>query len=144
MLYCREDFTAFADVCFREFGEDVKLWTTINEATIFAFAFYGKDVRYGNCTTGNYCMETYIAGHNMLLAHASASNLYKLKYKVYIFISFSLLKLSTRMNLIHMTVQSKQRGSIGLSIFALGLTPYTNSKDDEIATQRAKAFLYGW
>ncbi|CAB83125.1 beta-glucosidase-like protein [Arabidopsis thaliana] len=69
-----EDFTAFADVCFREFGEDVKLWTTINEATIFAFAFYGKDV----------------------------------------------------------------------SIFALGLTPYTNSKDDEIATQRAKAFLYGW
>jgi len=41
-------------------------------------------------------------------------------------------------------VQSKQKGSIGLSIFAFGLSPYTNSKDDEIATQRAKIFLYGW
>jgi beta-glucosidase len=55
-----------------------------------------------------------------LLAHASASKLYKLKYK------------------------STQKGSIGLSIFAFGLSPYTNSKDDEIATQRAKAFFYGW
>ncbi|XP_023637805.1 beta-glucosidase 8-like isoform X2 [Capsella rubella] len=120
-----EDFTAFSDVCFREFGEDVKLWTTINEATIFAIAFYGQRPRLGhctptNCSTGNSCMETYIAGHNMLLAHASASNLYKLKYK------------------------SKQKGSIGLSLFALGLSPYTNSKDDEIATQRARAFLFGW
>ncbi|VYS61229.1 unnamed protein product [Arabidopsis thaliana] len=123
-----EDFTAFADVCFREFGDDVKLWTTINEATIFAIATYGEGVTFGhctptkftNCSSGNSCTETYIAGHNMLLAHASASNLYKLKY------------------------QSKQRGSIGLSIYAFGLSPYTNSKDDEIATQRAKAFLYGW
>ncbi|XP_023637803.1 beta-glucosidase 8 isoform X2 [Capsella rubella] len=120
-----EDFTAFADVCFREFGEDVKLWTTINEATIFAISSYGQGIKFGhctptNCSTGNSCMETYIAGHNMLLAHASASNLYKLKYK------------------------SKQRGSVGLSIFAFGLSPYTNSIDDEIATERAKAFLFGW
>ncbi|KAL1209088.1 Beta-glucosidase 8 [Cardamine amara subsp. amara] len=123
-----EDFTAFADVCFREFGEDVKLWTTINEATMFAIGTYGEGVKFGhcnvtksiNCSTKKTCVETYLAGHNMLLAHASASNMYKLKYK------------------------SKQRGSIGLSIFAFGLSPYTNSKDDEIATQRAKAFLYGW
>ncbi|XP_010468924.1 PREDICTED: beta-glucosidase 8-like isoform X1 [Camelina sativa] len=121
-----EDFTAFADVCFREFGEDVKLWTTINEATIFAIAYYGQGRRFGhctpptNCSTGNSCMDTYIAGHNILLAHASASNLYKLKYK------------------------RKQRGFIGLSMFALGLSPYTNSKEDETATERAKAFLFGW
>ncbi|XP_006290937.2 beta-glucosidase 8 isoform X1 [Capsella rubella] len=120
-----EDFTAFADICFREFGEDVKLWTTINDATIFAIGSYGQGVNFGHCTTtngstGNLYTETYIAGHNMLLAHASVSNLYKLKYK------------------------SKQRGSIGLSIFAFGLSPYTNSKDDEIATERAKAFLFGW
>ncbi|KAG7565080.1 Glycoside hydrolase superfamily [Arabidopsis suecica] len=120
-----EDFTAFANVCFREFGDDVKLWTTINEAPIFAIASYGEGIKFGHClpinySTGNFCTETYIAGHNMLLAHASASNLYKLKYK------------------------TKQRGSVGLSISAYGLSPYTNSKDDEIATQRAEAFLYGW
>ncbi|KAG7541220.1 Glycoside hydrolase superfamily [Arabidopsis thaliana x Arabidopsis arenosa] len=124
-----EDFTAFADVCFREFGEDVKLWTTINEATIFVIGSYDQGIsppghcspnKFINCTTGNSSTEPYLAGHNILLAHASASKLYKLKYK------------------------SKQRGSIGLSIFAFGLFPYTNSKEDEIATQRAKAFFYGW
>ncbi|AEE85398.1 beta glucosidase 10 [Arabidopsis thaliana] len=124
-----EDFTAYADVCFREFGEDVKLWTTINEATIFAIGSYDQGIsppghcspnKFINCTSGNSSTEPYLAGHNILLAHASASKLYKLKYK------------------------STQKGSIGLSIFAFGLSPYTNSKDDEIATQRAKAFFYGW
>ncbi|KAF3571425.1 hypothetical protein F2Q69_00062501 [Brassica cretica] len=39
---------------------------------------------------------------------------------------------------------SKQRGSVGLSIYAYGLVPYTDSKEDEIATQRSKDFFYGW
>ncbi|CAN6887169.1 unnamed protein product [Brassica oleracea] len=124
-----KDFTAFADVCFREFGDDVKLWTTINEANIFAIASYSEGfappghcspTSFFNCSTGNSSTEPYLAGHNMLLAHASASKLYKLEYK------------------------SKQRGSTGLSIYAFGLTPYSNSKEDEIATQRAKDFLFGW
>ncbi|XP_024012822.1 beta-glucosidase 10 isoform X1 [Eutrema salsugineum] len=124
-----EDFTSFADVCFREFGEDVKLWTTINEANIFAIGAYSEGFlppghcstnTFVNCSTGNSSTEPYIAGHNLLLAHASASKLYRLKYK------------------------SKQRGSIGFSIYAYGLSPYTNSTDDEIAFQRAKDFLFGW
>ena len=48
------------------------------------------------------------------------------------------------MNINNMMVQSKQRGSVGLSIYAYGLVPYTESKEDEIATQRAKDFFYGW
>ncbi|CAA0396731.1 unnamed protein product [Arabidopsis thaliana] len=101
-----EDFTAYADVCFREFGEDVKLWTTINEATIFAIGSYDQGTappghcspnKFVNCSTGNSSTEPYIAGHNILLAHASTSKLYKLKYK------------------------SKQKGSKGLSIFAFGM-----------------------
>ncbi|KAG7584501.1 Glycoside hydrolase superfamily [Arabidopsis suecica] len=125
-----EDFTAFVDVCFREFGEDVKLWTTINEATILAFGSYGEGITMGhctptpsksiNCSTADSSTKTYLAGHNILLAHASASELYKLKYK------------------------SKQRGSIGFSIYAVGLSPYTNSMEDEIATQRANTFFHGW
>nr|VDD58103.1 unnamed protein product [Brassica oleracea] len=124
-----EDFTAFADVCFREFGDDVKLWTTINEANIFAIGAYSEGFlppghcstnEFVNCSTGNSSTEPYLAGHNILLAHASASKLYRLKYK------------------------SKQRGSVGLSIYAYGLVPYTDSKEDEIATQRSKDFFYGW
>ncbi|KAF8092209.1 hypothetical protein N665_0422s0038 [Sinapis alba] len=124
-----EDFTAFADVCFREFGEDVKLWTTVNEANIFAIGAYSEGIlppghcstnKFVNCSTGNSSTEPYIAGHNILLAHASVSNLYRLKYK------------------------SKQRGLVGLAMYAYGLFPYTNSKEDKIATQRAKDFFFGW
>ncbi|XP_018484503.1 beta-glucosidase 10 [Raphanus sativus] len=124
-----EDFTAFADVCFREFGDDVKLWITINEANVFAIGAYSQGflppgrcstTKYVKCSTGNSSTEPYIAAHNILLAHASASNLYRLKYK------------------------SKQRGSIGFSIYAYGFFPYTNSKEDEIATQRTTDFFSGW
>ncbi|CAH2052584.1 unnamed protein product [Thlaspi arvense] len=32
-----DDFTAFADVCFKEFGSSVKFWTTINEPNMLAW-----------------------------------------------------------------------------------------------------------
>ena len=35
-----------------------------------------------NCSNGNSSSEPYIAAHNILLAHASAANLYKNKYQV--------------------------------------------------------------
>ena len=44
----------------------------------------------------------------------------------------------------NMMVQSKQKGSLGLCIYTYGLFPYTSSKEDEIATQRAKDFYFGW
>nr|CAD1839007.1 unnamed protein product [Ananas comosus var. bracteatus] len=47
-----EDFTAYADVCFREFGDRVKHWVT-----------------------------PYIVAHHLLLAHASAVSLYREKYQ---------------------------------------------------------------
>ncbi|CAA7045817.1 unnamed protein product [Microthlaspi erraticum] len=104
-----DDFTAFADVCFREFGESVKFWTTINEPNLIAL------VCYENSST-----EPYIALHNMLLAHASAARLYKTNYRV------------------------KQNGSIGITFYGSWVIPFTSSKEDKIATQRAKDFIYGW
>lgn len=97
-----EDFTAYADVCFREFGDRVPYWTTINEANIFIVGGYNNgngppgrcSFPFGqnNCTVGNSTTEPYIAAHNMLLAHASAAMLYKEKY------------------------QAKQQGHIGFSL----------------------------
>ncbi|XP_048594758.1 beta-glucosidase 3 isoform X3 [Brassica napus] len=122
-------FTAYADVCFREFGNHVKFWTTINEANIFTIGGYNDGVTPPgrcssspgrNCSSGNSSTEQYIVGHNLLLAHASASRLYKQKYK------------------------DMQGGCVGFSIYTIGFTPSTSSKDDEIAVQRAKDFFFGW
>uniref|UniRef100_A0A803L9V2 Uncharacterized protein n=1 Tax=Chenopodium quinoa TaxID=63459 RepID=A0A803L9V2_CHEQI len=46
-----EDFTAYADVCFREFGDRVQYWTTINEANIFVLGGYDTgDSPPGRCS----------------------------------------------------------------------------------------------
>ncbi|CAA7045816.1 unnamed protein product [Microthlaspi erraticum] len=121
-----DDFTAFADVCFREFGESVKFWSTINEPNIIALIDYGSLVNctppfgVANCSTESSSSAPYIALHNILLAHASASRLYKTKYK------------------------DKQNGSIGITFYAFWMIPLTSSEEDKIAAQRNKDVLLGW
>ncbi|GMN47077.1 hypothetical protein TIFTF001_016261 [Ficus carica] len=125
-----KDFTDYADVCFREFGDRVKHWTTINEVNVFALGGYdsgsippkrcSRPFGYTECSTGNSSTEPYIAAHHMLLAHASAARLYEKNYK------------------------DKQHGFIGINIFSYYLVPLTDSIEDEIATQRANEFFIGW
>lgn len=83
---CSDDFTAFADVCFREFGNTVKFWSTINEPNMLAFGGSGLGIKLPtpqtNSYRGNSSTNQYIALHNMLLTHASTASLYKKKYKV--------------------------------------------------------------
>ncbi|XP_058083751.1 cyanidin 3-O-glucoside 7-O-glucosyltransferase (acyl-glucose)-like isoform X2 [Magnolia sinica] len=124
-----EDFTAYADVCFREFGDRVAHWTTINEPNIMALASYNDGIlppgrcSYSlivNCTAGNSSVEPYIVVHHVLLAHASAAALYREKY------------------------QAKQKGFIGLNMYSFWCIPLTNSTADVKATQRALDFVHGW
>ncbi|KAF8082995.1 hypothetical protein N665_0798s0033 [Sinapis alba] len=119
-----KDFTAYADVCFREFGNHVKFWTTINEANVFTIGGYNDGITAPgrcskNCMSGNSSTEPYIVGHNLLLAHASASRLYRQKYK-------------------------GEGGFVGFGLFAIGFSPSTSSKHDETAAQRARDFYLGW
>ncbi|KAI8522668.1 hypothetical protein RHMOL_Rhmol13G0014300 [Rhododendron molle] len=125
-----KDFTAYANVCFREFGDRVLHWTTLNEANIFTIGGYdigqilpercSPPFGVGNCSKGDSSTEPYVAGHHILLAHASAARLYRKMY------------------------QGKQHGFIGINVYAYWLVPYTNATDDVIATQRATDFLVGW
>ncbi|GAY48808.1 hypothetical protein CUMW_114590 [Citrus unshiu] len=124
----QKDFTAYADVCFREFGDRVSYWTTVNEPNGFAMVGYDFGIAppkrcsppLNNCSRGNSSTEPYMAVHHLLLAHASVARLYKKNY------------------------QDKQHGYIGLSIFSFGVFPLTNSEEDAIATQRYFDFLIGW
>ncbi|XP_010474866.1 PREDICTED: beta-glucosidase 11 isoform X2 [Camelina sativa] len=123
------DFTAYANTCFKEFGDRVSHWTTINEVNVFALGGYDAGITpparcsppFGlNCSSGNSSVEPYIAVHNILLAHASATNLYKKQYKY------------------------KQHGSVGISVYAYGVVPLTNSVEDKQATARVNDFYIGW
>lgn len=125
-----KNFTAYANACFGEFGDRVLHWTTLNEANIFTIGGYDSGeippercsppFGVGNCSKGDSSTEPYVAGHHILLAHASAARLYRKMY------------------------QGKQHGFIGINVYAYWLVPYTNATEDVIATQRATDFLVGW
>ncbi|XP_030972671.1 beta-glucosidase 11-like isoform X9 [Quercus lobata] len=124
-----KDFTAYADVCFRNFGDRVLHWSTMNEANVFVMAGYESGFLppehcsppFGiNCTRGNSSTEPYLATHHILLAHASAARLYKEKY------------------------QDQQHGFIGINLLAFWLLPLTNKTEDVIAARRAMDFQIGW
>ncbi|CAM0880690.1 unnamed protein product [Alopecurus aequalis] len=125
-----DDFTAYADVCFREFGDRVTNWTTLNEPNALVSLGYdagigppgrcSKPFGFGNCPRGNAIYEPYIVAHNCLLAHSSAVSLYRRKY------------------------QAKQQGLIGMNMFINNILPFTNSTEDIAAAKRAQAFYTGW
>ncbi|KAI3467259.1 hypothetical protein Pfo_023922 [Paulownia fortunei] len=123
------DFATYAGTCFKEFGDRVKYWITFNEP--HTFAVEGYDVGHhapsrcsillrASCRAGNSATEPYIVGHNVLLSHATAVDIYKKKY------------------------QAKQQGSIGIVLDAYWYEPATNSSADIQATQRAIDFHLGW
>ncbi|CAH1447508.1 unnamed protein product [Lactuca virosa] len=125
-----KDYIAYADVCFREFGDRVSHWTTINEANVYVLGGYdvgflppgrcSSPFGYINCSRGDSTTEPYLAAHHMLLAHASTVKLYREKYK------------------------AMQHGFVGLNVFAYWFEPYTNTTEDVKATQRAHDFYLGW
>ncbi|KAF3775747.1 Vicianin hydrolase [Nymphaea thermarum] len=77
VIFCSEDFRNFADVCFKEFGERVKHWVTLNKPYSHAFGGYVKDI-----FPPVRCTKPYIVAHNFLLSNDSADKLYKDKYQV--------------------------------------------------------------
>ncbi|KAJ4804623.1 Beta-glucosidase 31 [Rhynchospora pubera] len=125
-----DDFTAYADVCFREFGDRVKNWITLNEPNVEPLGGYDAGILppqrcsypFGSidCTAGNSTIEPYIVAHNLLLAHASAVSLYREKY------------------------QADQGGKIGITLLALWFDPATEDPEDVAAARRVVDFHIGW
>ncbi|KAL6537845.1 Beta-glucosidase 6 [Orobanche minor] len=123
------DFAAYAETCFKEFGDRVKYWITFNEPHTVAVQGYDVGLQapgrcsillHTFCRAGNSSTEPYIVAHNFLLSHANVVDIYKRKYK------------------------PKQGGSIGITLDSFWYEPASNSSADIQATQRAIDFHLGW
>ncbi|KAG5614060.1 hypothetical protein H5410_013884 [Solanum commersonii] len=120
----QDDFGYYGDICFKYFGDRVKYWVTINEPNVVAVRGYRLgtfppvrcSVSFGNCSFGNSEKEPFIAAHNMILSHAAAVTIYRTKY------------------------QKRQGGMIGISLNTQWYEPFSNSSQDNYATQRARSF----
>ncbi|KAF3958393.1 hypothetical protein CMV_016706 [Castanea mollissima] len=123
-----DDYRNYVDFCFKEFGDRVKYWITINEPNIFTMGGYvdgtkapGRCSNYiGNCTYGNSGTEPYIVGHNFLLSHAAAVKLYREKY------------------------QDSQMGEIGITVSTRWMLPKYQTVASTKAALRALDFFFGW
>ncbi|KAL3596219.1 hypothetical protein D5086_007856 [Populus alba] len=124
----QEDFGYYADVCFKNFGDRVKHWTTFNEPNIQTIKSYrlGEyppcrcSSPFGNCTHGDSEKEPFIAAHNMILAHATAVGVYRTKY------------------------QKEQGGNIGIVLDCIWFEQISNSTADKLAADRAQDFFLNW
>lgn len=124
----QDDFGYFADICFEAFGDRVKYWITLNEANMVAqYGYYSGiwppnrcSYPAGKCKAGNSDLEPYIAAHNMILAHATATDIYRKKY------------------------QEKQGGKIGIVLHIYWYEPLRDIPADRVAAQRALAFIAAW
>ncbi|EFH55128.1 glycosyl hydrolase family 1 protein [Arabidopsis lyrata subsp. lyrata] len=114
------DFRDYADICFKNFGDRVKHWMTLNEPLTVVQQGYVAGVMAPercskftnpNCTSGNGATEPYIVGHNLILAHGEAVKVYRKKYK------------------------ATQKG---------WNLPYTESSKDRLAAARAMAFTFDY
>ncbi|PWZ04708.1 putative inactive beta-glucosidase 14 [Zea mays] len=124
----QEDFTYFAELCFKMFGDRVKHWVTFNEPNLIVKLAYSSGAfppnrcsePYGKCDSGNSSTEPYIAAHNMILAHAKTVNIYRNNYK------------------------SKQGGFVGISLQLRWYEPLRNITEDHLAVSRALSFDAPW
>ncbi|OAY30228.1 beta-glucosidase 12 [Manihot esculenta] len=124
-----DDFGDYAEICYKNFGDRVKHWITLNEPWSYSIGGYAigglapgrcSSWQHLNCTGGDSATEPYIVGHNQLLAHAAAAKLYKMKY------------------------QTSQKGMIGITLVSHWFVPFSNAKNDQHAAKRALDFMFGW
>ncbi|KAE9600177.1 hypothetical protein Lal_00045799 [Lupinus albus] len=123
------DFQDYAEICFKEFGDRVKHWITLNEPWVFTkFGYAQGETAPGRCSTwqnlncsgGDSAIEPYIVSHNQLLAHAAAVSVYKTKYQTY------------------------QKGWIGISLASHWIMPLNDTILNHQASERALDFMLGW
>lgn len=124
----QEEFVHFAETCFKNFGNRVKYWATMNEPNLLAELSYMRGFfpplhcspPFGKCKSGNSDIEPLIVLHNTILAHAKAVKLYRQQF------------------------QEEQGGMIGMVASAYMYKPITDDEVDKEAANRALIFHVAW
>ncbi|CAH1801973.1 unnamed protein product [Owenia fusiformis] len=115
-----DHFNDYARLCFQRFGDRVSLWITFNEPWIIVRHGYG----YGIFAPGYSDApgtKTYIAGHNLLKAHAKAWHTYDDEFR------------------------ATQKGTIGITLNTGWSEPRNASIPSDVeAAERAMQFDFGW
>ncbi|XP_021747831.1 beta-glucosidase 24-like [Chenopodium quinoa] len=111
-----EDFKKYADICFANFGDRVKFWSTINEPYVFGSFGY----KQGLPNDGKSDLGPFVATHNIILAHAAAAQIY------------------------HENYQQTQKGKIGISLPCKWYEPHSTNPTDVVAAQKQLDFMLGW
>ncbi|XP_062991267.1 cytosolic beta-glucosidase-like [Elgaria multicarinata webbii] len=114
-----EAFDAYAQFCFRTFGDRVKLWITINEPYVVAVLGYEKGLMAPGVTEPG--TGAYLAAHNMIKAHAAAWHSYDRLFR------------------------KKQGGLVSIALNSDWAEPFNpNSLADREAAKRHLAFCLDW
>ncbi|KAG5636252.1 Beta-glucosidase 1B [Sphagnurus paluster] len=122
-----KDYAHYAKVCFEAFGDRVKHWLTINEPWCVAILGYGRGVfapgrssDRARSPEGDSATEPWIVGHNLIIAHAHAVQVYRNHFK------------------------RKQGGQIGITLNGDWQMPYDDNPENIDAAQHALDFAIGW
>lgn len=114
-----ELFGRYAETCFAAFGDRVKHWITLNEPWCSAFLAY--EIGEHAPGKGIPSVDIYKAGHNLLLAHARAVQLYRTRFR------------------------EEQQGVIGITLNTSWAEPMDPSDEACVkAAERDMAFELGW
>ncbi|CAN6544600.1 unnamed protein product [Malus baccata var. baccata] len=122
-----DEYGDYAELCYKEFGDRVKHWFTVNEPYTFSNMGYAIGAHAPgrcsswqnlNCTGGDSTIEPYLVTHHILLAHGAAVELYKNRY------------------------QATQKGLIGIKLVSDWFEPASDSKQDKDAALRSLDFMF--
>ncbi|XP_060064598.1 uncharacterized protein LOC132544951 [Ylistrum balloti] len=112
-------FADYARLAFREFGDRVKTWITLNEPWVVSLQGYGQGIKApGLVSPGD---GVYVAAHNLIRAHGMAYRVYEKEFK------------------------QIQRGKVGITCNCDWEVPKSeNVPSDREAAERALQFHFGW
>ncbi|XP_014287355.1 myrosinase 1 isoform X2 [Halyomorpha halys] len=114
-------FVDYARILFKEYGNKVKRWVTVNEPQLISQNGYGggpagTNISYPPGITQWQGFADYLSQHHMLLAHAYTYRLYEKEFK------------------------KAQRGLVGPVFQIFWMKPYSDTEKDREAARRARLF----